>query len=78
MIDLSTVFYILFLRSSAAILSKQSKPLGIWSTNFVRAYADYPDHIKVNLPALSPTMDQGTIVSWEKKEGDKLNEGKQN
>ncbi|TMW54830.1 hypothetical protein DOY81_000063 [Sarcophaga bullata] len=62
-------------RSSAAILSKQAKPLGVWSTNFVRAYADYPDHIKVNLPALSPTMDQGTIVSWEKKEGDKLNEG---
>lgn len=27
------------------------------------------------LPALSPTMELGTIVSWEKKEGDKLNEG---
>ncbi|KAM7350910.1 dihydrolipoamide S-acetyltransferase muc [Cochliomyia hominivorax] len=63
------------IRSSGNILTKQSKPLGVWSTNFVRAYADYPDHIKVNLPALSPTMDQGTIVSWEKKEGDKLNEG---
>ncbi|XP_055859155.1 dihydrolipoyllysine-residue acetyltransferase component of pyruvate dehydrogenase complex, mitochondrial isoform X2 [Episyrphus balteatus] len=46
-----------------------------WSTNFVRAYSDLPDHIKVTLPALSPTMEQGTIVSWEKKEGDKLNEG---
>lgn len=44
-------------------------------TNFVRAYSDYPSHIKVALPALSPTMEQGTIVSWEKKEGDKLNEG---
>lgn len=29
----------------------------------------------VNLPALSPTMENGSIVSWEKKEGDKLNEG---
>lgn len=35
----------------------------------LRFYADYPDHIKVPLPALSPTMDTGTIVSWQKKEG---------
>lgn len=37
--------------------------------------ADYPDHTKVPLPALSPTMEMGSIISWEKKEGDKLNEG---
>ncbi|XP_023229512.1 dihydrolipoyllysine-residue acetyltransferase component of pyruvate dehydrogenase complex, mitochondrial-like [Centruroides sculpturatus] len=37
--------------------------------------ADLPPHHKVSLPALSPTMEMGTIVSWEKKEGDKLNEG---
>ncbi|KAB7496820.1 Dihydrolipoyllysine-residue acetyltransferase, mitochondrial [Armadillidium nasatum] len=36
---------------------------------------DLPDHFKVALPALSPTMEMGTIVSWEKKEGDVLNEG---
>lgn len=36
---------------------------------------DLPSHTKVSLPALSPTMETGTIVSWEKKEGDKLNEG---
>ncbi|KOC66086.1 Dihydrolipoyllysine-residue acetyltransferase component of pyruvate dehydrogenase complex, mitochondrial [Habropoda laboriosa] len=41
----------------------------------LRYYADYPDHVKVQLPALSPTMETGTIVSWHKKEGDKLNEG---
>ncbi|XP_046672330.1 dihydrolipoyllysine-residue acetyltransferase component of pyruvate dehydrogenase complex, mitochondrial [Homalodisca vitripennis] len=35
----------------------------------------YPNHNKVLLPALSPTMEMGTIVSWAKKEGDKLNEG---
>jgi len=34
-----------------------------------------PSHIKVNLPALSPTMEMGTIISWEKKEGDQLAEG---
>ncbi|CAB4055587.1 DLAT [Lepeophtheirus salmonis] len=39
--------------------------------------SDAPDvpHIKVTLPALSPTMEVGTIVSWEKKEGDQLSEG---
>ncbi|KAF4517593.1 hypothetical protein B566_EDAN008582 [Ephemera danica] len=36
---------------------------------------DLPSHTRVLLPALSPTMEAGTIVSWEKKEGDKLNEG---
>ena len=41
----------------------------------LRFYADYPDHVKVQLPALSPTMETGTIISWHKKEGDKLNEG---
>ncbi|KAL6254256.1 hypothetical protein P5V15_014873 [Pogonomyrmex californicus] len=45
-----------------------------WQQQF-RFYADYPDHIKVPLPALSPTMETGTIISWQKKEGDKLNEG---
>ncbi|XP_014480892.1 PREDICTED: dihydrolipoyllysine-residue acetyltransferase component of pyruvate dehydrogenase complex, mitochondrial isoform X3 [Dinoponera quadriceps] len=45
-----------------------------WQQQF-RFYADYPAHIKVQLPALSPTMETGTIVSWQKKEGDKLNEG---
>lgn len=37
--------------------------------------ADLPRHLRVQLPALSPTMEMGTIVSWEKKEGDKLGEG---
>ncbi|XP_054269137.1 dihydrolipoyllysine-residue acetyltransferase component of pyruvate dehydrogenase complex, mitochondrial-like isoform X1 [Macrosteles quadrilineatus] len=36
---------------------------------------EYPSHNRVLLPALSPTMEMGTIVSWAKKEGDKLNEG---
>lgn len=30
---------------------------------------------QVELPALSPTMQLGTIARWEKKEGDKINEG---
>ncbi|XP_014214220.1 dihydrolipoyllysine-residue acetyltransferase component of pyruvate dehydrogenase complex, mitochondrial isoform X2 [Copidosoma floridanum] len=45
-----------------------------WEQN-LRYYSDYPEHIRVPLPALSPTMETGTIISWQKKEGDKLNEG---
>ncbi|XP_059158007.1 dihydrolipoyllysine-residue acetyltransferase component of pyruvate dehydrogenase complex, mitochondrial-like [Physella acuta] len=36
---------------------------------------NYPKHVKIVLPALSPTMESGTIVSWQKKEGDKVSEG---
>ncbi|XP_068230825.1 dihydrolipoyllysine-residue acetyltransferase component of pyruvate dehydrogenase complex, mitochondrial-like [Palaemon carinicauda] len=57
-------------------VEKAPKPTAI-VIPLVRNYAsgDYPDHVKVRLPALSPTMEMGTIVSWEKKEGDVLNEG---
>merc|ERR1719357_1494858 len=34
-----------------------------------------PPHQKVELPALSPTMQTGTIARWEKKEGEKIGEG---
>lgn len=55
---------------------KNPPVISSWSYNFARAYADLPEHIRVPLPALSPTMERGSIVGWEKKEGDKLNEGK--
>ncbi|KAG0468023.1 hypothetical protein HPP92_017351 [Vanilla planifolia] len=32
-------------------------------------------HIMVQMPALSPTMDQGNIAKWRKKEGDKIDVG---
>lgn len=35
----------------------------------------FPDHIKVKLPALSPTMELGTVVSWHKSVGEQINEG---
>uniref|UniRef100_A0A8D0E7X4 Acetyltransferase component of pyruvate dehydrogenase complex n=1 Tax=Salvator merianae TaxID=96440 RepID=A0A8D0E7X4_SALMN len=40
-----------------------------------RHWCSYPTHQKVPLPALSPTMQMGTIARWEKKEGDKISEG---
>ncbi|XP_034746886.1 dihydrolipoyllysine-residue acetyltransferase component of pyruvate dehydrogenase complex, mitochondrial isoform X2 [Etheostoma cragini] len=38
-------------------------------------YYSLPPHQKVELPALSPTMQTGTIARWEKKEGEKISEG---
>ncbi|XP_073458542.1 dihydrolipoyllysine-residue acetyltransferase component of pyruvate dehydrogenase complex, mitochondrial isoform X2 [Aquarana catesbeiana] len=40
-----------------------------------RRWYSYPPHQKVPLPALSPTMQMGTIARWEKKEGEKISEG---
>ncbi|KAM0013430.1 putative dihydrolipoyllysine-residue acetyltransferase [Helianthus debilis subsp. tardiflorus] len=34
-----------------------------------------PPHIFIEMPALSPTMDQGNIAKWRKKEGDKIEVG---
>jgi pyruvate dehydrogenase E2 component (dihydrolipoamide acetyltransferase) len=36
---------------------------------------DYPDHILFPMPALSPTMESGTIASWVLKEGDSFAAG---
>ncbi|KAJ1347078.1 Dlat1p [Parelaphostrongylus tenuis] len=42
----------------------------------VRSFSsDMPPHKRVALPALSPTMEHGTVVSWQKQEGDELSEG---
>uniref|UniRef100_UPI00398E6622 dihydrolipoyllysine-residue acetyltransferase component of pyruvate dehydrogenase complex, mitochondrial n=1 Tax=Pristiophorus japonicus TaxID=55135 RepID=UPI00398E6622 len=40
-----------------------------------RRWYSLPPHQLMTLPALSPTMQMGTIARWEKKEGDKINEG---
>lgn len=37
--------------------------------------SSYPSHMKITLPALSPTMTMGTVQRWEKKVGEKLSEG---
>lgn len=49
--------------------NNQRQLLMVYQQQPVRYYADVPDHVKVVLPALSPTMETGTIVSWQKKEG---------
>ncbi|CAI0410785.1 unnamed protein product [Linum tenue] len=37
--------------------------------------SDLPPHIVLGMPALSPTMNQGNIAKWWKKEGDKIEVG---
>ncbi|XP_058108898.1 dihydrolipoyllysine-residue acetyltransferase component 1 of pyruvate dehydrogenase complex, mitochondrial isoform X2 [Magnolia sinica] len=37
--------------------------------------AEVPPHIVLEMPALSPTMNQGNIAKWRKKEGDKIEVG---
>ncbi|CAK0785753.1 hypothetical protein CVIRNUC_008964 [Coccomyxa viridis] len=36
---------------------------------------DYPPHSLMGLPALSPTMSQGNIAAWKKKEGEEVAAG---
>lgn len=37
-----------------------------------RFMSSLPPHIKVQMPALSPTMTSGTLSKWLKKEGDEI------
>uniref|UniRef100_A0A5B6ZQ91 Dihydrolipoamide acetyltransferase component of pyruvate dehydrogenase complex n=1 Tax=Davidia involucrata TaxID=16924 RepID=A0A5B6ZQ91_DAVIN len=46
-------------------------PIGV--RNF--SSAEIPLHTVIGMPALSPTMSQGNIAKWRKKEGDKIEVG---
>jgi pyruvate dehydrogenase E2 component (dihydrolipoamide acetyltransferase) len=62
--------------AEATALQKATAQKRNTKINQIRYYsADLPSHNKINLPALSPTMEAGTIVSWQKQEGDQLSEG---
>ena len=41
----------------------------------LRGFADLPAHSELAMPSLSPTMSQGNIVDWKKKEGDAIQPG---
>nr|CAG4651961.1 EOG090X08YX [Triops cancriformis] len=62
-------------RQASVDFPNLSKPLPVISTWRFYSNGNLPAHKKIDLPALSPTMELGTIISWEKKEGDRLNEG---
>ncbi|OMP06425.1 Biotin/lipoyl attachment [Corchorus olitorius] len=55
---------------------------GVYSTSSklkigIRQFSssDLPEHTVLGMPALSPTMSQGNIAKWKKKEGDKIEVG---
>lgn len=52
-------------------------PVGLYQVSGVnqRFFSSYPDHEVIGLPALSPTMENGTIGSWKVKEGESFSEG---
>ncbi|KAJ8759187.1 hypothetical protein K2173_004194 [Erythroxylum novogranatense] len=45
---------------------------GVKETSSAIDTSDLPPHTILGMPALSPTMDQGNIAKWRKKEGDKI------
>lgn len=53
-------------------LIQQLHSLRLWGA---RGMASYPPHTILDMPALSPTMSQGNIASWNKKEGEEIAAG---
>merc|ERR1711916_57334 len=52
------------------------RPLPQWTSSVMgRWYADLPEHYVINMPALSPTMEEGNLASWEVSEGDEVEAG---
>ncbi|EGV65900.1 pyruvate dehydrogenase complex dihydrolipoamide acetyltransferase component (E2) [Yamadazyma tenuis] len=53
-----------------------TKRFMISSYQLARFYSSkFPNHVVINMPALSPTMTQGNIITWHKKAGDQLEPG---
>ncbi|KAK3751103.1 hypothetical protein RRG08_019310 [Elysia crispata] len=61
--------------TSTPFFLRQSAKHSLNDTKRFYSSGSLPEHVKVCLPALSPTMELGTIISWQKKEGDKVSEG---
>lgn len=52
-------------KSGQFVLNTQNS--GLIKTQRFYASASLPEHTKILLPALSPTMEQGTLAKWAKK-----------
>ncbi|XP_037126433.1 dihydrolipoyllysine-residue acetyltransferase component of pyruvate dehydrogenase complex, mitochondrial isoform X3 [Syngnathus acus] len=61
--------------SSSAAAAPPPPPAAAASAPPAAPGSSYPTHLKIALPALSPTMTMGTVQRWEKKVGEKLSEG---
>jgi pyruvate dehydrogenase E2 component (dihydrolipoamide acetyltransferase) len=66
------------MRRVLALRSVAARPLRQWRVAplAARAFASLPEGVEpLNMPALSPTMETGSISSWLKKEGEELQAG---
>lgn len=73
------------LRSARAVVTRQIPLVASPATlrlrapllQLARGYAakDFPPHTVIDMPALSPTMEQGNVGKWNKNTGDKLSVG---
>lgn len=63
------------IRSTAAAAHRTRLPVVRVSGFRLMSDVARPAHTQVALPALSPTMETGTIVSWEVKEGEEVADG---
>ncbi|DAZ97163.1 TPA: LOW QUALITY PROTEIN: hypothetical protein N0F65_004013 [Lagenidium giganteum] len=61
-----------------AVYDAQQRAAACRQLNLVpaaRSFSSLPDHEVVGLPALSPTMETGTIAKWRKQEGELIKAG---
>jgi pyruvate dehydrogenase E2 component (dihydrolipoamide acetyltransferase) len=59
-----------FCGSNSRFTATPPLPLIASSSLSARTMSDLPYHIVVGMPALSPTMESGTLAEWNVKEGD--------
>ncbi|KAJ2826264.1 pyruvate dehydrogenase complex dihydrolipoamide acetyltransferase component (E2), partial [Coemansia erecta] len=60
-------------RSVATLRMPQAAATGVQARRY--SSKSYPDHQVVGMPALSPTMTQGNVGTWQKSVGDRIEPG---
>jgi len=65
----------MLLRRASCFLRASAFPKQLASARVLAPFSSLPDHEVMGLPALSPTMEAGTIGSWNVKEGDAFEAG---
>lgn len=56
-----------------ALQGAKYRPRQVWAAT--RALSSLPDHKLIYMPALSPTMEVGTLQEWKKKIGEPIEGG---
>ncbi|XP_020277025.1 dihydrolipoyllysine-residue acetyltransferase component 2 of pyruvate dehydrogenase complex, mitochondrial-like [Asparagus officinalis] len=62
-------------KTSASSAPAESKPSTEPTSPAEVVFSDLPPHQEIGMPSLSPTMTEGNIARWLKKEGDKVSPG---